>query len=74
VSQFIQQQPFEAINYNTNSHGSSLHTPTASVPTFTTDGMMLNDEEIASIAGLNAYLDNGRFYEDNGYFYDIKIR
>uniref|UniRef100_A0A914M6X1 HSF-type DNA-binding domain-containing protein n=2 Tax=Meloidogyne incognita group TaxID=654580 RepID=A0A914M6X1_MELIC len=66
VSQFIQQQPFEAINYNTNSHGSSLHTPTASVPTFTTDGMMLNDEEIASIAGLNAYLDNddataGRF-------------
>jgi len=62
VSQFIQQQPFDAVNYN--SHSSSLHTPTASVPTFTTDGMMLNDEEIASIAGLNAYLDNGRFYKD----------
>ncbi|KAL7074036.1 hypothetical protein ACQ4LE_006281 [Meloidogyne hapla] len=62
ISQFIQQQPFDATN-NNNSHSSSiLHTPTGDVPsiptTFAADGMMLSDEEIASIAGLNAYLGN----------------
>jgi hypothetical protein len=69
VSAFVQQQSFPTSSNNDNH--SNLQTPSGDAPSsippsFNTDGMMLNDEEIASIAGLNAYLANdetsaGRF-------------
>ena len=63
MSQFA-QQPLATSN-NDSQSSPLLQTPSGDAPsippTFSTDGMMLNDEEIASIAGLNAYLGNGGF-------------